>query len=194
MAHLGEFGRELAEVDEGEEPDTFTFHGQVFVIPASISALPALRYAWRLAEARAEGDAAAALSLRARTDAEHAEANARDVRAVQIVRAAVYEFLASVIGPEQWVEFEKVAIAARASQDELMGVSGQIVAAITDRPSRRPSGSPGGPSTSGAGSAAGSPSQDSQEPTESTEPLTENQRIKAQIDLVPIADAARSGV
>lgn len=193
MAHLGEFGRELDEEAATGEPDTFTFHGQVFTIPAAISALPYLRYAYRLAEARAEADDADALALRARTEAEETEARNRAVRAVQIVRAGVYEFLADVIGgQEQWAEFEKVALAARATQDELAEVAGQIVAAITARPSRRPSGSPDGPSTSGAGSAGGSPSEAS--PDSTREPMSENQRMKAQIGLLSVEEAARSGV
>jgi hypothetical protein len=45
VADLGEFGRELADLDD--EVDVFTFHGEFFALPARMSALPLLRFAWR---------------------------------------------------------------------------------------------------------------------------------------------------
>lgn len=161
MAHLGEFGRELAELDTDTpavEDDTFTFHGVTFTVRRSIGAMPLLRYSWRAIQAQDVAEQVDTAMAAARTDEERAAAQSMLRGLVVQQRASVFEYLRSVIGDEQWPEFERVADAVAATEDELLGVSRAVIAAVAARPTRRPSGSPGGPSPSGGGSVGASSS------------------------------------
>ncbi len=203
MAHLGEFGRELADIDEPDdvEDDTFTFHGVTFTLRRSIGALPVLRYAHRAVALRDAADVVEAAMLTARTPEEIAAVRAEDAGILTQAKASLYEFLRSVIGEEQWPEFEKVADRVAADQSELLEVSRKVTAAVAARPTRRPSGSPGGPSPSGRGSGDASPSTDSQQDTSETDEggdsgpaMTEREAAIAQFAMVPLDVAAtRSG-
>ncbi len=203
MAHLGEFGRELAELDTDTpavEDDTFTFHGVTFRLRASIGAMPLMRYSWRVGEIARQADAATAMAAAARTDEERAEAAAADSRVFHLPRAALYEYIRACIGEEQWPEFERVAIAAAVDQAELMEVARRITAEVSARPTRRPSASAGGPPGNGDGSQAASPSPGTSSPASTTdapapqeEPereLTDRERAIAAMGMVPLDVAA----
>jgi hypothetical protein len=203
VAHLGEFGRELAELDTTTpaDDDTFTFHGVTFTIPNDIGDMPLLRYSWRAMQARDAYEAADAAAAAARTDAERDEAETMYRGLIVQQRASVFEYLRSVIGEPQWPEFERVAERHAATQDELLGVSRQVIAAVAARPTRRPSGSAGGPSASGGGSADASPSTPSPPPGPGPEadsagsdapPLTDRERAIAAMGMVPLDVAARA--
>lgn len=163
MADLGEFGAELAAVEEGEDgPDTFLFHGHEFTLPARVSSLPALRFAYNAKQVIAAEDQARAAMQRARTP-QAREAAARQMAEVQLTaNAGLYTYLRDVFaGPGEWERFEAVAAEFGAYEDELMDVATKIMAAVAARPTRRSSGSPAGPSTTGDGSPgdSGSPPQ-----------------------------------
>ena len=211
MAHLGEFGRELAAIDadtrgEAADPDTFTFHGEQFVIPAALSALPRLRYAHATLEVEALGQRVEALYSSAVTDEEREEAARVDHQGVTEWRAAVYRYARDVIGGEgtttdQWDRFEAVVARGGVDMTELLSVVNSVVNAAAARPRMRSSVSPGGPSATGGGSTAGSDSTAGPDPAtgrggDSTEetPLTPAQRQRAGIAAMmqPVAEAARS--
>ncbi|HNX48685.1 MAG TPA: hypothetical protein PKL08_00855 [Thermoanaerobaculaceae bacterium] len=167
MAHLGEFGRELAALDVGEggdpQPDTFSFHGHEFTVPPLMSALPRLRFAHAnltVTEVAARVDA---LERDAVTDEELAEAerlNLEGGRAYDVATLAYVEAVLSGEGsmPEQWARFQAVAAEVGADRGELVGVAHAVYASVSGRPRVRSSVSPSGPSTSGVGSTAGSDS------------------------------------
>lgn len=193
MAHLGEFGRELAELDTAtpDEGDTFTFHGVTFTLPRDIGAMPLMRYSWRVTEIRREADAAVAALAAARTDEERAAALDADTRVSHRPRAALYEYIRACIGESQWPEFERVAIAAASDQSELMEVARRITAEVSARPTRRPSASAGGPSGTGGGSLAASPSPDtSSQPVPDGRPVSDRERAIAGMGMVPLDVAA----
>jgi hypothetical protein len=171
MAHLGEFGQQVADF-EGEA-DTFSFHGEVFEVPARLSSLVLMRFADaakraqdQQEDARARRAAAQAALGRAVTDgardAAAAEASAADyafATAETSGTAAMYRFVRECIGEDQWARFEAHAVRVGAGQEELLAVAGAIYQAVSGRPTRRPSDSSGGPSSTGVGSmdGAGSP-------------------------------------
>lgn len=217
MAYLGEFGREVAELDTSTPPedDTFTFHGVQFTIRRSIGAMPLLRYSWRAIQAQDVAEQVDAARAAARTDDERAAADAMLRGLIVQQRASVYEYLHSVIGDEQWPEFERVADAVAATEDELLGVSRAVIAAVAARPTRRPSGSAGGPSPSGGGSGDGSSSTATggpapgpaaeggsrlpgpgsaadagEDPAEDVAHLTDRERAIAAMGMVPLDQAA----
>jgi hypothetical protein len=152
VADLGEFGRELADLDD--EVDVFTFHGEFFALPARMSALPLLRFAWRGKVLEQRVAQAKSARARAQTDEDRLAADQAEGTADMDALSAIYEFLQASL-PDDWDRFERVAIRAGADQDELLEVCNRIYAAVSGRPTRRPAGSSGGPSTSGDGSTAG---------------------------------------
>lgn len=172
MAHLGEFGRALQ--DDAGEPDTFSFHGEPFVVPARASSLPIAKFAWqqkvsqqRERQAADRLDMAQARQQMARTQDEYdeataavAEAQAEQTQVGLDTLASIWEYLRAMIPDE--TEFDRlysVALRVGADTDELFEVCAQIVQAVTARPTRRPSGSSGGPRSSGRGSTGSSASQ-----------------------------------
>jgi hypothetical protein len=149
VADLGEFGRELADIDD--EPDVFTFHGAFFALPARMSSLPLLRFAYRGKVIEQRNAQAKAAQARARTPEERAAAEQAEGNADMEALSAIYEFLQASL-PDDWDRFAEVAIANGSDHDELLAVCNRIYAAVTARPTRRPADSSGGPSTSGDGS------------------------------------------
>ena len=161
MAHLGEFGRELAALDVGEgsgpaEPDTFTFHGETFTVREHVSALPRMRYAHALLATQDAGRRVNAMFAAAATDEDILAARRVDGQAMTEWMAAQYRYLQDVIDPAEWDRFEAAAVRAGADQAELVAVANGIIAAVAGRPRTRSGDSPSGPSTSGGGSTAGS--------------------------------------
>jgi hypothetical protein len=166
MASLGEFGAELDAIDEEDgELDTFLFHGHEFTVPAKVSSLPALRFAYNAKQVIAAEDQAAAAMQRARTAAERERA-ARLMAEVQLTaNAGLYTYLRDILAtPGEWERFEAVAAEFGAEEAELMDVATKIMAAVAARPTRRSSGSPAGPSTIGDGSPDDSSSPPEEEP------------------------------
>lgn len=161
---LGEFGAELAAVDATDDPDTFLFHGHEFVLPAKVSSLPALRFAYNAQQVTALENQARASLQRARTEAAREEA-ARQMAEVQLAaNAGLYTYLRDVLaGPGEWERFETVAAEFGADEQELLDVAQKIMAAVAARPTRRSSGSPAGPSSTGDGSTGDSASPSSPE-------------------------------
>ena len=162
MADLGEFGQALITHDG--TPDTFRFHGEQFEVPAALSPLPLMRFAHRtklnqVAEEqanrrmeRAQAVMDAARSEHARTVAQpELTAAAEAVMEAQLDNmAAMYEFMQGCLPDEStWQRFQLVALRAGSSAEELMGVCSAIFAAVTGRPSSRPSEFSDGPSSTG---------------------------------------------
>lgn len=162
MADLGEFGHALAELDD--EPDTFRFHGEQFQIPAGVSPLPMMRFAWRQKvvnqaeeQATAKREAAQAQMDRAYSDAARAvhqdtltAAEMAQTEASLDRMACMYEFMQGCLPDEdEWQRFQRTAIKHRVQADELMQVCSAIFAAASGRPTSRPSGSSDGPSNTG---------------------------------------------
>jgi len=177
MADYGEFGRALA-VAEGE-PDIFTFHGEPFILPAAMSALPLMRFAWRGKVIDQQLEQARSAKARAVTPEQKDQAAAAEGQAEMEALSAVYEFLrASLPDPQDWARFEEVAIRVGAGQDELMGVCNQIYQAVTGRPTRRPADSSAGPSTTGTPSTDAPASQAWEEPA-GPPPMSERDRAVA---------------
>jgi len=113
MVYLGEFGRAIQD-DEGE-PDSFSFHGEQFVVPARASSLPIAKFAWQTkvfqrAQSQAEDkrDQARYLVGRATTEDDYndaalalAEAEGSVVQAGLDSLAAIWEYLRSTITDEE---------------------------------------------------------------------------------------------
>ena len=59
--------------------------------------------------------------------------------------AAMYELLEQCIDAEEWDRFQATAMRTKAKGDELMGVVGKVMEALSARPTGRPSGSSAGP-------------------------------------------------
>jgi hypothetical protein len=163
---LGEFGAELAAVDAADDPDTFLFHGHEFTLPAKVSSMPALRFAYNAQQVIAAEGQARAAAQRARTDEGRAEADRRMGEVQLMANAGLYTYLRDILaGPGEWERFEAVAAEFGADEDELLEVAQKIMAAVAARPTRRSSGSPAGPSTTGDGSTGDSASTPSPPPT-----------------------------
>jgi hypothetical protein len=149
MASLGEFGAELAVVDDELEPDTFLFHGHEFALPAKVSSLPALRFAYNTQTVIAAEERAQAAAQRARTPEQRQDA-ARLMAEVQLTaNAGLYAYLRAMLPGGEWERFETVAAEHGADEEELLDVAKKIMAAVASRPTRRSSGSPAGPSPTG---------------------------------------------
>lgn len=168
----GEFGAELRALDtpdDAAEPDTYSFGGEIFTIPQSLSALPRMRFAHACVTLDAASERVQALVADARrleasgadkADVDAAwEATARaDSEALRDWHAAVWRFVRDVIAPDEWDRFEQTAAAVGAERDDLVRLANAVMAVVAGRPHRRSSGSPGGPSSTGGGSADGSDS------------------------------------
>jgi hypothetical protein len=160
MADLGEFGAELAAVDADDTPDTFRFHGHEFALPARVSSLPALRYAYNAQQVTAMEARARAAAQRARTDEARAAARQAMAEVELAANAGLYQYLRDVL-PNEWERFETVAAEFGVDDVELLDVAQKIMSAVAARPTRRSSGSPAGPSPTGATSPDGSASPSS---------------------------------
>ncbi len=187
MAHLGEFGRELAALAADEapvEPDTFTFHGEPFTIRPDLSALPRMRYAHASMEIAAAGDRVQAMWDAAETDEEIAAARRADGLATAEWMAAQYRYLREAIGDGEWDRFEATATRVGADRQELVAVANAVMAVVAGRPPMRSSGSPGGLSSTGGGSTVASASTDgTQAPApEPVREMTEAEKARAEID------------
>lgn len=172
MPFHGEFGAELRALDTPDtaaEPDTYTFAGEVFTIPASLSALPRMRFAHACVTLDASAERVQALVADARrleaagaskADVDAAwEATARaDNEALRDWHAAVWRFVRDVIDPTEWDRFEAAAGAVGAERDDLVRLANTVMAVVAGRPHRRSSGSPAGLSSTGGGLTDGSDS------------------------------------
>jgi len=152
-ASLGEFGAELAVIDEPDGPDTFLFHGHEFTLPQKVSSLPALRFAYNAQRVVAAEEQAHAKLQRARSE-DAKDSAVRGMAEVQLMaNAGLYQYLRDMLAePAEWDRFEQVAAQHGADDDELLAVATKIMAAVAARPTRRSSGSPPGPSPTGDGS------------------------------------------
>lgn len=205
MANLGEFGAELAAVDDDADgPDTFLFHGHEFTLPQRVSSLPALRFAYNAQQVTAMEERATAAGQRARTPDQRAAA-ARLMAEVELVaNAGLYAYLRNMLPGDQWETFGDVAAEAGATEQELLDVATKIMEAVAARPTRRSSGSPGGPSPTGLTStddSASTPSRGARvtvlpvlpEPPVETVSALEAARREIQDGSVSVADLVRSG-
>lgn len=165
MARLGEFGREELPPEEefvAPEPDEFMFHGEDFTLPATISALPLLRFA---AEARvldAETKRLARAKGRARSEQDKQRNLEWEAELAMREQASLYDYLRAMLSEGEWERFSEVAQSVGADIPELMGVANKIITAVTSRPTRRPGASSAGPLTTTTGSPASSPSPGAQ--------------------------------
>lgn len=170
MARIGEFGRARAELVE--EPDTFTFYGEEFEVPAGISAVVLMDF---VAETQAATEAREdALARQERAEARLARGGSEQDRL--LARAALDDadrdliaagnrllvgmrgYVRGCLGEDddaQWRRFNAVCREQAVDSDELMEVCAAIFSAVSARPTRRPSDSSDGPSSIGVGSTAG---------------------------------------
>jgi hypothetical protein len=187
MALIGTFGREL-DVSE-LEPDYFAFHGEHFTVPARVSALPIMRFAWATNAANGRSNTAQSAERRARTEADKIAAKKEQAAAEMDMLAALHVFLRDTIGEHQWEQFERLAQIHGDDIEEIMHVAQAIYATVVDRPTQRPSDSSDGPSTSGTGSPVPSVSE-----APMAGPTSSAAAARAEIHglLTPVADGIRS--
>lgn len=186
MAHLGEFGRELADLKAGDtvpEPDVFTFHGEPFTIRPEVSALLRMEYAHATLEVEAAGQRVQAMFDAAETEDEIAAARAADGIALVRWMDAQYRYLRDVIGADDWDRFRAKATEVGADRAELVAVANGVMAVVSGRPPMRSTGSPVGQSSTGGGSTADSGSTDGDQ-TVKTKPKrrTAAEKARAEID------------
>ena len=206
MASIGSFGCDKVVDDD---PDTFTWHGVTFELPASVSAFPILEFAAQTRFASAALGKATRALARAETDEAATRALADKAEAEMTQMAALNEFLRETIGAAQWGEFRRLALEYGDQVDDVMRVCQAIYQTLADgRPTRRSPESSGGRSTNGSGLPDGSVSP---EPSPGPTPraatqdtpaqapgtvrvLTEADRARAEIQraLMPVEDGIRS--
>jgi hypothetical protein len=58
---------------------------------------------------------------------------------------AMYDLVKSCLTDDDWQRFNQVADANAADDDDIMGFCGQVILAVSERPTKRPSVSPDGP-------------------------------------------------
>jgi hypothetical protein len=212
VANLGEFGR--AVVEHTGEPDTFTFYGERFEVPARLSPLPMMQFAWRTKLHQQADEQSKDRVSRCQGTLDRAPAGpARDLAATELaaaeladnevqinLMAAMYEFMRGCLPNEaMWQRFQQTAMVNGAAADELMEICSSIFAAVSGRPTSRPSDSSDGPSsigdgwTDGAGSpdpTAGQPVRDMDSVVVELTPL-ERQRREALAQMVPVGQLLR---
>lgn len=186
MASLGEFGAELAVVDDSDEgPDTFTFHGHEFALPERVSSLPMLRFAYNTQQIVGLEQRAQAAAARAR-NGEQRDAAGQQMAEVELAaNASLYAYLRDML-PGQWDRFEQVAAEHGVDEQELLDVAKKIMAAIAARPTRRSSGSPAGPSPTGHSSTDGSGSQPDSQPLRREVVVVHEQQLATVTELSPL--------
>lgn len=188
---IGSFGRELA-VDE--DPDLFEWHGIMFEVPARVSVLPLMRFAFELRQSEAVTARSERAARMARSPEAAAEAARAKSEAEMAAMAAMHSFMKAAIGHDQWDRFAALADEYGDGIDDVMRVVSAIYEAITGRPTRRSADSSAGPSPSGSGSPGDSVST---EPTPGPTPdVVALRPDRAAINglLVPAQDAIRSYV
>lgn len=151
MAHLGSLSPEftVGDVQDAPERDTFDWYGETFVLADRLSPLLVMRMAY---DSRiADGLRAQAKAAQQRGDVDRAQE--LDATADRDEAASMYAFLRATLAPGEWDRFLEQTSLAGAPDDVLAGLIQTLIGVITDRPTKRPSGSPVGPSTSTGGSA-----------------------------------------
>lgn len=159
MALIGEFGAAAREEDSNVEPDTFTFYGETFTVAERVGAMPLLRFA-AVAEAGTQAEELAGL-------------------------AAMHELMRDCLAAGDWPRFQKVAADNKAEADELMEVCGAVYAAVTGRPTRRPSASVDGSSET-TGSSREPSSSAASSPLGNVPPIQLDARVR---ELRPVSEA-----
>lgn len=148
MALLGDFSPQET-TDPQADPDTFTFCGEEFELPATAGAGAFLKFAWEMKTAQQQAERAESAEKRARTAegkaAALAEKSASDIGAM----SAVCNLLEAVLGESQLDRFLRAADRQGVPVEGLLSVVHRIEQAVTERPTRRSSVSSAGPSTSG---------------------------------------------
>ncbi len=162
--------------DPEAEPDTFTYFGEQFDIPATVGAGSLLQFTYyiKMADGQAKrGDAALRKAL---TEEAKMRANVEKVEAELNATSAVYKLLASCLGESQMDRLLRAVDANGVQPEGLMELCNNIQEAVAARPTRRSADSSAGPSTNGSGSTdAGSG------PTETPLDLSPRDRQVAQI-------------
>jgi hypothetical protein len=211
VANLGEFGRAI--VEHAGEPDTFTFYGERFEVPARLSPLPMMQFAWRTKLHQQADEQSKDRVARCRATLDRApHGPARDLAATELeaaeladnevqinLMAAMYEFMRGCLPDEStWQRFQQVAMVNGADAGELMEVCSSIFTAVSGRPTSRPSDLSDGPSRIGDGSTddAGSPDPTLGRPLHSTGSVVEltpleRQRREALEQMVPVGQLLR---
>jgi hypothetical protein len=153
MADLGDFSPDRT-TDPHAAPDTFTFGGEQFNIPATVGAGALLRFTWRL-KAASEQQRRGTAALKKAITAE-GKAQARELIGTGELdgSAAIYDLILSVLGEDQIDAFTALADRHGVTIDGLLDVCHRIQEAIAGRPTRQPTGSSDGLPTSGTGSTA----------------------------------------
>lgn len=191
MAHLGEFGTAVAQANgETPEDDTFTFHGELFIVPGGLSSLVLMEFAAAAKDAQAQQEAAQVRKVRALDAGDQGAAQAAEVAGMSASTAllsAMHSYLQACIGREQWERFRRTALDFAVQTDELMDVCGRVFSAVAERPTSRPSSSADGRSSTGAGSTV---SSDSQGPTPGPSPAGSPVELSGRVVELPLSDAA----
>lgn len=141
--------------DTTAEPDTFTYFGEVFAIPATIGAGALLRFTWLIKSAQGQEQRGGQKQRSARTDTEKVNAQVEIIEAGISASSAIYELLRACLGDDQMERFLTTADSNGVAQESLMEVCDRIQSVIAGRPTRRSADSSDGPSTNGESSTDG---------------------------------------
>lgn len=168
--------------DPQADPDTFTYFGETFEIPAAAGAGALLKFTHLVKEADKLAQRGQAALRRALTDDSRLKARRDLVDADLTASSAMYQLLKACLGEDQVDHLMFVADANGVTQDGLMNVCDRIQEVIGGRPTRRSADSSAGPLMSGPDSTAGG--SGSTEPAPATEPgpeMTPRDRQMAEI-------------
>ena len=138
------------------DAETVDFFGESFRIGTKVGLMPLMKFA---------------VSAKRGTDAGDMEG-----------LVAMYEMLSDCIHPEDWESFQDHATLHKADGDDLMSVVGEVIAALSARPTQRRSGSSSGRPTTTPGSTDGSWRPEPQGP-----PAT----LPQAPDMIAVADLGR---
>lgn len=186
MANLGNF-TPAVRTDTDAEPDTFTYCGEEFDLPATAGAGSFLQFADKMKTSQELAERGSAALKRAHTAEGKAAARAMLSESDMTAMSAVWSLLTAVLGEQQMDKFARATDRFGVPVDEIFGIVNQLEAAITGRPTRRSSDSSAGPSTTGpastdAGSGLTAPGTELlTDPVDSFRPLTPAERQRANL-------------
>jgi hypothetical protein len=178
VAIVGDF-TPTETTDPQADPDTFTYFGEEFEVPATVGTAALLRFAWLMKGALDQSSRGEQAKRRALTDEARARANAEIIEADLSASAAMYDLLRACLGDTQLQDFLTTADLNGVTQDALMEVCDRIQGVIAGRPTKRSADSSDGPSTNGPTSTDGG--------SGTTEPLTPREIQAREIEAASIS-------
>jgi hypothetical protein len=218
MALIGEFGRARAELVG--EPDTFSFYGETFEVPAGISAVVLMDFVHETqAATRDREDAVSRLDRaqaklaagdgserdRVLAEAEVADADRDLISAGNRLLVGMRAYVRGCLGEDdvQWRRFNDVCRREAVDSEELMQICAAIFSAVAARPTSGQSSLSTGLSSTGDGSTDGAVSLEATggpRPPDTGSPVVgevveltplERQRAAARAQMVPVSELLR---